>query len=200
MKSSSMLIIISIFIISNSFELNQKGENSIRFLELAEETDLNMTSFEEVKPAIKPIMLGFNSKKSDNEDNKINEINIFFKNVKGKSETIFKKYIYFLVNYIPTIKRRRLKEQIVQKALKGKLKESTLKEDIVEYKVINEYDDMESFNLEKNVQFLDNEYNLEYIQTKLNELDNTNTDVSFNSDFSFDSNEQNFNKKFYFIF
>ena len=143
MKSSSMLIIISTFIISNNYELNQKRENSIRFLELAEETDVNMTSFEEVKPAIKPIMLGFNSKKSDNEDNKINEINIFFKNVKGKSETIFKKYIYFLVNYIPTIKRRRLKEQIVQKALKGKLKESTLKEDIVEYKVINEYDDMD---------------------------------------------------------
>ena len=62
-----MLIIISTFIISNSFEINHKRENSIRFLELAEETDLNMTSFEEIKPAIKPIMLGFNSKKSKNQ-------------------------------------------------------------------------------------------------------------------------------------
>ena len=59
---------------------------------------------------------------------------------------------------------------------------------------------MESFNLEKNIQFLDNEYDLEYIQTKLNELDNTNTDVSFTPDFSFDSNEQNFNKKSILIF
>jgi len=108
--------------------------------------------------------------------------------------------MYFLVNYIPTTKKRRLKEQIEQKALKGQLKESSRKEDIVEYKVINEYDDMESFNLEKNVQFLDNEYDLEYIQTKLNELDNTNTDVSFTPDFSFDSNEQNFNKKSILIF
>ena len=57
MKKSSLLI-ISIFLISFSFETKYNGKNSFRFLEEDEETDLNMTSLEpeEKKDDPKPIL------------------------------------------------------------------------------------------------------------------------------------------------
>ena len=61
-----------------------------------------------------------------------------------------------MVNYISNKRRRRLgNKSIKHKALKGVLNNETLDKDIVEYDVKNIYKDMNGFNLEKNVQFLD---------------------------------------------
>ena len=55
-----------------------------------------MKSFEEeVKPATKPILLGFNSKKSDNDTNKINEINFFSKTSKENLRLYLKSICIF---------------------------------------------------------------------------------------------------------
>ena len=203
MKRFSILLIISIFIISTSFEKKANKKNSIRFLEEDEdeETDLNMTSFEppEKKSAPKPILLGFTSKYSDNEKKYLKEIILFFKNIKGN---VFQDYIYFMVNYIPKKRRRRLEEKNIEhKALKGILNKTTLNEDIVEYNAENEYDDMKDFNLEKNIQFLDRDYsNLKYVEEKLGELDENAIDIMFTQDFSLSSTEQNFNKGSFLFF
>ena len=96
---------------------------------------------------------------------------MFFKNIKTVSKTLFKNYIYFLVNYISNKRRRRLgNKSIKHKALKGILNNETLDKDIVEYDAKNIYEDMNGFNLEKNVQFLVQDYeNLTYIQEKLDD-------------------------------
>ena len=106
--NKSSLLVISIFLISFSFEARHNGKNSLRFLEEDEETDLNMTSLEpeEEKDDPKPILLGFNFTYS-NDGNNLESITMFFKNIKTVSKTLFKNYIYFLVNYISNKRRRR---------------------------------------------------------------------------------------------
>ena len=203
--NKSSLLIISIFLISFSFEARHNGKNSLRFLEEDEETDLNMTSLEpeEEKDDPKPILLGFNFTYS-NDGNNLESITMFFKNIKTVSKTLFKNYIYFLVNYIPNKRRRRLgNKSIKHEALKGVLDNETLDKDIVEYDVKNISKDMNGFNLEKNVQFLDQDYdNLTYILEKLDDLvyDEEYIDVMFTPDFNFSITEQYFNPDLFLFF
>ena len=203
MKGFPLLIIISLFIISLGFEIKDNRENSIRILQDDDdETDLNNTSFEppEGSPIQKPILLGFNSEKHENSEI-LKEINIFFKNVPGKS--VFQKYIYFTVNYKSDRRRRRLDEggSMKKAALKGVLDESTLKEDIVKYNVQNENKEIKAFTLEKNIQFLNKSYSdLNYVKNKLEELDESISDVEFTQDFSFESAEQDYNENSFTFF
>ena len=129
---------------------------------------------------------------------------MFFKNIKTVSKTLFKNYIYFLVNYISNKRRRRLgNKSIKHNALKGVLNNETLDKDIVEYDVKKIYEDMNGFNLEKNVQFLDQDYdNLTYILEKLDDLvyDEEYIDVMFTHDFNFSITEQYFNPDSFLFF
>ena len=109
-----------------------------------------------------------------------------------------------MVNYISNKRRRRLgNKSIKHKALKGVLNNETLDKDIVEYDVKNISEDMNGFNLEKNVQFLDQDYeNLTYIQEKLDDLvyDEEYIDVMFTHDFNFSITEQYFNPDLFLFF
>ena len=195
MKGFPLLIIISIFIISSSFEIKDKVINPVRILQDEDETDLNYTAFEppEESQIEKHVLLGFEAKpKSSGNKDVLKEMNIFFKNIPGITK--FKKYVYFTVNYTPNKRnrRRRLDEKgTTQKALKGILEETTLDEDIVKYIVDIEFDDMKSFNLGKNIQFLDTNYNdLDFIQKKLEDLQESDTDVQIPPYISLNSSEQ----------